>query len=143
MHKRDVSLHCEEYISGSLMIYFANVQAHMSTHAHLQFTYHMATEKNGHSVEYVYYVASSLERSMCHMLLGQCFFCTFAFAAELSESSFGNKGIFGQNRHSTTLKPVIPGHRYPNRYMCFTYFLSQLFFLLHFCFFLFVPLDGM
>ena len=57
----------------------------------------MGTEKNGHSVEYAYYEASSLERSLWHMLLGQYFLCTFPFATELSESSFGNKGRFGRN----------------------------------------------
>ena len=35
--------------------------------------------------------------------------------------------------HSTTLKLVISGHRYPNSFQCFRYFHSLLFFLLHFC----------
>ena len=34
--------------------------------------------------------------------------------------------------HSTTLKLVISGHRYPNSFQCFRYFHSLLFFLLHF-----------
>jgi len=35
--------------------------------------------------------------------------------------------------HSTTLKLVISGHRYPNSFQCFRHFHSLLFFLLHFC----------
>lgn len=49
--------------------------------------------------------------------------------------------------HSTTLKLVISGHRYPNSFQCFRYFHSLLFFLLHFCIVYLFPgwnlMDGM
>ena len=42
-------------------------------------------------------------------------------------------------RYSTTPKLVVSGLRYPNRFQCFRYFLSLLFFLLHFCIFYLFP----
>ena len=49
----EISHYTEEYIPSNLMIHFVNVYAPTLTHAHMKFSYHMDSEKNGDTVEYL------------------------------------------------------------------------------------------